>query len=180
MKKEALAVSRRCEGVHEIVSKGRREKLQWGFSFSLFFCICRFRIKICTLSEQKTTLSNRKLLADRRINLFHDINIYIFWIKVSQNRYYWVLKTTLRWYREDFVSTIMDHAKYVCSLHIEDLKMAASLHQGERCVVVLLCGTSGCGKSTLASLLGQNLGIATVVSTDSIRNMLKCVRPRSG
>ena len=38
---------------------------------------------------------------------------------------------------------------------------------------MLLCGTSGTGKSTLASLTAQRLGISTVVSTDSIRNMLR-------
>uniref|UniRef100_A0A453Q332 Zeta toxin domain-containing protein n=1 Tax=Aegilops tauschii subsp. strangulata TaxID=200361 RepID=A0A453Q332_AEGTS len=40
-------------------------------------------------------------------------------------------------------------------------------------VTVLLCGTSGCGKSTLSSLLGSRLGITTVVSTDSIRHMMR-------
>lgn len=38
---------------------------------------------------------------------------------------------------------------------------------------MLLCGTSGCGKSTLSSLLGSRLGITTVISTDSIRHMMR-------
>ena len=40
-------------------------------------------------------------------------------------------------------------------------------------LVVLLCGTSGTGKSTLASLVASRLGIAHVVSTDVIRNLLR-------
>ena len=38
---------------------------------------------------------------------------------------------------------------------------------------MLLCGTSGTGKSTLASLLAARLGVTTVISTDSIRHMLR-------
>lgn len=40
-------------------------------------------------------------------------------------------------------------------------------------MTVLLAGTSGTGKSTLAGLLAARLGITTVVSTDSVRNMLR-------
>jgi 2-phosphoglycerate kinase len=38
---------------------------------------------------------------------------------------------------------------------------------------VLLAGTSGTGKSTLASLLGSRLGISTVLSTDTIRHVMR-------
>lgn len=48
-----------------------------------------------------------------------------------------------------------------------------SVREHRASVCVLLCGTSGTGKSTLASLTAQRLGITTVVSTDSIRNMLR-------
>ncbi|KAA6363278.1 MAG: hypothetical protein EZS28_041196, partial [Streblomastix strix] len=34
-------------------------------------------------------------------------------------------------------------------------------------------GTSGCGKSTVASVLGQRLGIDHIISTDSIRHILR-------
>lgn len=38
---------------------------------------------------------------------------------------------------------------------------------------MLLAGTSGTGKSTLASLLGSRLGISTVLSTDTIRHVMR-------
>lgn len=53
------------------------------------------------------------------------------------------------------------------------LKLADSLLHRERGIIIMICGTSGTGKSTLASLLGQKLGISTIMSTDSIRNMLR-------
>ena len=39
--------------------------------------------------------------------------------------------------------------------------------------MVLLAGTSGTGKGTLASLLGSRLGISTVLSTDTIRHVMR-------
>jgi 2-phosphoglycerate kinase len=47
------------------------------------------------------------------------------------------------------------------------------LLRGERSLVVLLGGTSGTGKSTLSSLLASRLGISTVLSTDSIRHIMR-------
>ncbi|KQJ91654.1 hypothetical protein BRADI_4g38950v3 [Brachypodium distachyon] len=47
------------------------------------------------------------------------------------------------------------------------------IRERKESVTVLLCGTSGCGKSTLSTLLGSRLGITTVVSTDSIRHMMR-------
>lgn len=52
------------------------------------------------------------------------------------------------------------------------------LQERRESVIVLLCGTSGTGKSTLASLLAGRLGITTVVSTDSMRHMLRSLHPR--
>lgn len=40
-------------------------------------------------------------------------------------------------------------------------------------IIILLSGTSGTGKSTLASLLGSRLGISTVLSTDTIRHIMR-------
>lgn len=41
--------------------------------------------------------------------------------------------------------------------------------------IVLLSGTSGSGKSTLACILANQLGLATVLSTDTIRHILRSV-----
>ncbi|KAK9831401.1 hypothetical protein WJX81_001251 [Elliptochloris bilobata] len=55
----------------------------------------------------------------------------------------------------------------------EDFALACSVREQRRSVTVLLAGTSGTGKSTLAGLLAARLGITTMVSTDSVRNMLR-------
>jgi len=41
-------------------------------------------------------------------------------------------------------------------------------------VLLVLCGTSGTGKSTLASLLAARMGITTVISTDTVRGVVRC------
>ncbi|GFR45169.1 hypothetical protein Agub_g6554 [Astrephomene gubernaculifera] len=61
--------------------------------------------------------------------------------------------------------------KYVPSS--DEIKAACSLRERRRHVIVLLCGTSGSGKSTLASILASRLGISTVLSTDSVRHMMR-------
>ncbi|KAI3766223.1 hypothetical protein L2E82_16275 [Cichorium intybus] len=53
------------------------------------------------------------------------------------------------------------------------LCLACRIHERDEFVTVLLCGTSGCGKSTLSALLATRLGITTVISTDSIRHMMR-------
>jgi len=45
-------------------------------------------------------------------------------------------------------------------------------------IIILLAGTSGTGKSTLASLLAERLRLSCIVSTDSIRHMLRDRYPR--
>ncbi|XP_010238553.1 P-loop NTPase domain-containing protein LPA1 homolog isoform X1 [Brachypodium distachyon] len=63
--------------------------------------------------------------------------------------------------------------KYVAPNQRNDLILACRIRERKESVTVLLCGTSGCGKSTLSTLLGSRLGITTVVSTDSIRHMMR-------
>lgn len=53
-----------------------------------------------------------------------------------------------------------------------------SIREQRRSVTVLLAGTSGTGKSTLAGLLAARLGISTIVSTDSVRNMMRSFTPQ--
>jgi 2-phosphoglycerate kinase len=52
------------------------------------------------------------------------------------------------------------------------LKILNSI-ESKRNILVLLAGTSGTGKSTLSSLLGSRLGISTVISTDTIRHVMR-------
>ena len=59
------------------------------------------------------------------------------------------------------------------------LPVVRSIREQRRSVTVLLAGTSGTGKSTLAGLLAARLGISTVLSTDSVRHMLRSFTPQA-
>ncbi|KAJ1281650.1 hypothetical protein BS78_04G322000 [Paspalum vaginatum] len=85
-------------------------------------------------------------------------------------------QTTVVISREEFVNVVCDALsvyKYVGPNQKADLLLACRIKEKKESVTILLCGTSGCGKSTLSSLLGSRLGITTVVSTDSIRHMMR-------
>ncbi|KFK27601.1 hypothetical protein AALP_AA8G404800 [Arabis alpina] len=85
-------------------------------------------------------------------------------------------RTTVVVSREIFLNVVCDalaEYKYVGHDQRADLILACKIRERKECVTVLLCGTSGCGKSTLSALLGSRLGITTVVSTDSIRHMMR-------
>ncbi|KAF8098873.1 hypothetical protein N665_0256s0004 [Sinapis alba] len=85
-------------------------------------------------------------------------------------------RTTVVVPREIFVNVVCDalaEYKYVGHDQRADLILACKIRERKESVTVLLCGTSGCGKSTLSALLGSRLGITTVVSTDSIRHMMR-------
>lgn len=73
----------------------------------------------------------------------------------------------------DVVSDALAEYKYVGPNQRADLVLACRLRERRESVTVLLCGTSGCGKSTLSALLASRLGITTVISTDSIRHMMR-------
>eukprot|EP00871_Galdieria_phlegrea_P004124 jgi/Galph1/4712/GphlegSOOS_G3363.1 len=54
-----------------------------------------------------------------------------------------------------------------------DIHVALNLTSNHLPVVILVGGTSGCGKSTLAYMLAKQLGIARIISTDTIRECLR-------
>ncbi|CAA0840512.1 P-loop NTPase domain-containing protein LPA1 homolog 2 [Striga hermonthica] len=78
-----------------------------------------------------------------------------------------------RKYFLDVVCEALSEYKYVGLNQRADLVLACRIRERKESVTVLLCGTSGCGKSTLSALLGSRLGITTVISTDSIRHMMR-------
>ncbi|XP_043698878.1 P-loop NTPase domain-containing protein LPA1 homolog 2-like isoform X2 [Telopea speciosissima] len=85
-------------------------------------------------------------------------------------------RTTVVVKRETFLDVVCDvlaEYKYVGPNQRADLVLACRIRERKESVTVLLCGTSGCGKSTLSSLLGGRLGFTTMVSTDSIRHMMR-------
>ncbi|KAA8550348.1 hypothetical protein F0562_002032 [Nyssa sinensis] len=85
-------------------------------------------------------------------------------------------RTTIVVRRTTFLDVVCDalaEYKYVGLNQRADLVLACRIRERKESVTVLLCGTSGCGKSTLSALLGSRLGITTVISTDSIRHMMR-------
>ncbi|XP_010279555.1 PREDICTED: P-loop NTPase domain-containing protein LPA1 homolog [Nelumbo nucifera] len=73
----------------------------------------------------------------------------------------------------DVICSTLEKYRYVGPSQCADIGLACRLREKKESVTILLCGTSGCGKSTLSSLLASRLGITTVVSTDSIRHMMR-------
>ncbi|GMJ15442.1 hypothetical protein like AT5G60760 [Hibiscus trionum] len=71
------------------------------------------------------------------------------------------------------VCVALDEYKYVGPNERADLILACRIRERKESITVLLCGTSGCGKSTLSSLLASRLGVTAVISTDSIRHMMR-------
>jgi len=57
--------------------------------------------------------------------------------------------------------------------NIFDFELAMDIIEQNKSMIVLLGGTSGTGKSTVASLLASRFGISTVLSTDSVRHVLR-------
>lgn len=85
-------------------------------------------------------------------------------------------RTTIVVKRKTFLDVVCEalaEYKYLGPNQRADLVLACRIRERKESVTVLLCGTSGCGKSTLSALLGSRLGITTVISTDSIRHMMR-------
>ncbi|KAL2932123.1 P-loop NTPase domain-containing protein LPA1-like protein 1 [Bienertia sinuspersici] len=85
-------------------------------------------------------------------------------------------RTTVFISREKFLDVVCNalaEYKYIGPNQREDLILASRVRERKESLTVLLCGTSGCGKSTLSSILASRLGITTVISTDSIRHMMR-------
>lgn len=58
---------------------------------------------------------------------------------------------------------------------IDDFIISCQVHERKIPLIILFGGTSGCGKSTLAALIASRIGITQVLSTDSVRHMLRTV-----
>eukprot|EP00002_Diphylleia_rotans_P000328 TRINITY_DN10170_c0_g1_i1.p1 TRINITY_DN10170_c0_g1~~TRINITY_DN10170_c0_g1_i1.p1 ORF type:complete len:626 (+),score=116.57 TRINITY_DN10170_c0_g1_i1:48-1925(+) len=72
-----------------------------------------------------------------------------------------------------FMHASLKSMNYTAKEQLLDFCIAREIKDRKRSITVLFGGTSGCGKSTLASLFASRLGVTTVVSTDSIRHMLR-------
>jgi 2-phosphoglycerate kinase len=57
--------------------------------------------------------------------------------------------------------------------NIFDFELAIDIIDQNKSLIVLLGGTSGTGKSTVASLLASRFGISTVLSSDSVRHVMR-------
>ena len=79
---------------------------------------------------------------------------------------------------ESIARQALESEGYVGESHLIDFKIACEVISKRRSVIVLLGGASGTGKSTLSSLLASRLGISSMLSTDSIRHILRNVIPR--
>lgn len=62
---------------------------------------------------------------------------------------------------------------YMKSNFFDKLELAFMLVENKVNMIILLGGTSGTGKSSVASLLATKIGIPTVLSTDSIRHIMR-------
>ncbi|CAL8470947.1 g10489 [Coccomyxa elongata] len=89
-------------------------------------------------------------------------------------------KATVSLLREEWERLVMEQIREYTDklLAVEDFSLACSIREQKRSVTVLLAGTSGTGKSTLAGLLAARLGISTIISTDSVRNMMRSFTPQ--
>lgn len=62
------------------------------------------------------------------------------------------------------------HDKEQLTTHFE---IANAIHEKKSPLIILLGGTSGTGKSSLSSLLSSRFGITSILSTDTVRHILR-------
>lgn len=79
---------------------------------------------------------------------------------------------------ESMARKALEKQGYTGDSSLIDFNIACEVISKRRSVIVLLGGASGTGKSTLSSLLASRLGISSMLSTDSIRHILRNVIPR--
>lgn len=72
----------------------------------------------------------------------------------------------------------LEMADYSAQFQVIDFRNACDIVSKRKSIIILLGGTSGTGKSTLSSLIASRLGISTILSTDSIRHILRNFLPR--
>ncbi|CAD8102262.1 unnamed protein product [Paramecium sonneborni] len=80
-----------------------------------------------------------------------------------------------REFKEHVFSSLLEK-KYIQvkgELYKEDFEIAWSLTEKKQPLIILLGGTSGTGKSTASSILASRFGISIVLSTDSIRHIMR-------
>jgi len=74
---------------------------------------------------------------------------------------------------DELASDALVRTGYNIEFQIRDFQIASNIESRRNSITVLLGGTSGTGKSTLSSLIASRLGISTVLSTDSIRHIMR-------
>jgi 2-phosphoglycerate kinase len=74
---------------------------------------------------------------------------------------------------DELISVALAIYDYSKPSRIEDFRIACQIQERKRSVIILFGGTSGTGKSTLASLIASRMGITKVLSTDSVRHLLR-------
>jgi 2-phosphoglycerate kinase len=74
---------------------------------------------------------------------------------------------------DELISVALAIYDYSKPSRIDDFRIACQIQERKRSVIILFGGTSGTGKSTLASLIASRMGITKVLSTDSVRHLLR-------
>ncbi|RVW17563.1 P-loop NTPase domain-containing protein LPA1-like 1 [Vitis vinifera] len=134
----------------------------WSSKHSIFFHHSRNDVAIWLLQPYGLSLSRKEIYLMNFLSPFLFLFLFFFvcfvCVRVSQYMIFGrILQCTC-------IFLLFSSEKLFSPFRIRERKES---------VTVLLCGTSGCGKSTLSALLGSRLGITTVISTDSIRHMMR-------